>query len=445
LNNRLISKIRKLSRRLSLWPVLRVVLVAWLLLCLMAACQHQPSFSIITEPPVTDPSTTASSPATTPVQTTTSGETTTDRTTSGTTPDTTPATTATSASTATTGTSAEPTGSTTLATTTTLTPTKQPTGPTSGTPAPTPTRKPTATPALTPASTTAATTAPAASGFPYKNYGTFFRDDYGQNSSIISSEDGGIQIDCGCAPHGVALIRVDSIPADHRCKVIVTANGSSYQYDILYRGRFLGLPLQLGNGSYKVTVYEEIATDSFSSRFACNFSVELASGLKPFTASSLMCDFSRGSACVQKAGSLCSGINTATGRVDAVYRWIVANIDYDRVLAGSITSGQVKTYVPNPDTTYNTRKGICFDYAALMCAMLRSQGIPTRLIVGQTALGYHAWNEVYFAGTGWVIVASFSWQEISGSGWVMFDTTFAAGGMTPESIQGTVRTKQKTY
>ena len=201
----------------------------------------------------------------------------------------------------------------------------------------------------------------------------------------------------------------------------------------------------MGDGSYKVTIYEEVAETSYTARFATTFNVVLASSLKPFTASSIMCDFSRSSACVQKANSLCSGITTETGRVDAVYRWIVANIDYDRDLANSITSGEIKTYLPDPDRTYLTRKGICFDYASLMCAMLRSQGIPTRLVVGQTPLGYHAWNEVYFAGQGWVTVASYRWQEISGSGWVLLDATFAAGGMTPESIQNTTHTKQKVY
>ena len=158
-----------------------------------------------------------------------------------------------------------------------------------------------------------------------------------------------------------------------------------------------------------------------------------------------MSDFSQSSALVGKAGNLTSGIGTQNGQVEAVYNWIVANVAYDRDLANSITSGQVSVYVPDPSSTYSTRKGICFDYASLMCAMLRSQGIPTRLIVGSTPLGYHAWNEVFFEGTGWVVVASFSWKLIDGTGWVLFDSTFAAGGMSPEKIQSTTHTKQKTY
>ena len=158
-----------------------------------------------------------------------------------------------------------------------------------------------------------------------------------------------------------------------------------------------------------------------------------------------MVDFSRNSNSVTTAASISSGINTTTGRVEAVYNWIVSNIEYDEELAAAITSGQVSVYVPDPERTYNTRKGICFDYAALMCAMLRSQGIPTRLVMGQTPQGYHAWNEVYFAGTGWVVIANFNLQHISGSGWVKFDTTFAAGGLSPQAIRDINHIKQKTY
>ena len=50
------------------------------------------------------------------------------------------------------------------------------------------------------------------------------------------------------------------------------------------------------------------------------------------------------------------------------------------------------------------KKGICFDYAALMTAMLRSQDIPTKLVVGYTGNLYHAWINVYLEGQGWVVI-----------------------------------------
>ncbi len=335
---------------------------------------------------------------------------------------------------------ATPPANTTAKATPTAKPTKKPAA------TATPTIKPTKTPTSTPIPTTPPTQAPSNS-FPAKNYGTFFRDNYGQNSSVTASTEaeGGISVDTGSTPYGVLLIRVDSIAADKRCKAIISEGGSSYQYDILDRGKYVGIPLQLGNGSYQLNVYEGLGGDSYASKWSFTFSVSLASSLKPYTASSIMSDFSRGSGCVGKANSLCSGIGTSTGKVDAVYSWIVNNISYDRALASSISNKQITTYVPDPDRTYSSRKGICFDYASLMCAMLRSQGIPTRLIVGSTSLGYHAWNEVFFEGKGWVVVASFEWQQIDGSDWVLFDSTFAAGGMSGSEIQNTTHTKQKTY
>ena len=69
-----------------------------------------------------------------------------------------------------------------------------------------------------------------------------------------------------------------------------------------------------------------------------------------------------------------------------------------------------------------TRKGICFDYASLMSALLRSQGIPTKLVVGYSGTAYHAWISVYLDEAGWVdnII------EFDGKDWSLMDPTLAA-------------------
>ena len=53
-----------------------------------------------------------------------------------------------------------------------------------------------------------------------------------------------------------------------------------------------------------------------------------------------------------------------------------------------------------------TGKGICFDYASLAASMLRSQGIPTKIIFGYVAPDnlYHAWNMFYTEEKGWTKV-----------------------------------------
>ena len=67
--------------------------------------------------------------------------------------------------------------------------------------------------------------------------------------------------------------------------------------------------------------------------------------------------------------------------IAAIYNYVIENIQYDFDKAASVQSG----YLPDIDETLNTKKGICFDYAALMTAMLRVQRIPTKLVVAMPA------------------------------------------------------------
>ena len=63
---------------------------------------------------------------------------------------------------------------------------------------------------------------------------------------------------------------------------------------------------------------------------------------------------------------------------------------------------------------------------ALAAAMLRSQGIPTKIIFGYVAPNglYHAWNMFYTEKEGWVTVEFRTEPER----WNRIDLTFAANG-----------------
>ena len=78
------------------------------------------------------------------------------------------------------------------------------------------------------------------------------------------------------------------------------------------------------------------------------------------------------------------------------------------------------------DAVMQRKKGICFDYAALMTAMLRSQGIPTKLVFGYTG----AWILVYSTQAGWVDTAS----SFSKNAQKLMDPTFASTGRSSKSI-----------
>ncbi len=202
-------------------------------------------------------------------------------------------------------------------------------------------------------------------------------------------------------------------------KVLVYFNGGSnyYQYSISGNGSYVTLPLQSGSGSYRVRFMENISGNSYAE--LC--STELSASVKGYghlLYPNQYASYTRSSAAVAKAKSLCANATSNAQKVDLIYRYVTSNIKYDYSKASNIRAG----YLPNVDNTLSIKKGICFDYAALMVAMCRSQGIPTKLVIGNTSVGYHAWNEIY-----------------TGS-WKRYDATFAAAGQTAG-----IYTPQKYY
>ena len=99
-------------------------------------------------------------------------------------------------------------------------------------------------------------------------------------------------------------------------------------------------------------------------------------------------------------------------------------------------------YVPDPDATLASGTGICFDYASLGAAMLRSLGIPCQVITGYVSPDdvYHAWNMVYIDGE-WISVEI----SIKPNSWTRVDLTFAASGAASTIGDGTSYTDRYTY
>ena len=112
--------------------------------------------------------------------------------------------------------------------------------------------------------------------------------------------------------------------------------------------------------------------------------------------------------------------------VQNVYNYIISRFTYDYDKAKSVQSG----YLPVVDEIYKSNTGICFDYAAVMATMLRSQRIPTRLEVGYMGEQYHAWISTYIKDVGWVngII------EFDGTDWNLMDPTFASTSKSPQKF-----------
>ncbi len=114
------------------------------------------------------------------------------------------------------------------------------------------------------------------------------------------------------------------------------------------------------------------------------------------------------------------------GKVEKIYDFVVGNLTYDTQKAANVKSG----YLPVLDSVLSSKKGICFDYAALMAGMLRSQGVPCKLIVGYAGTAYHAWISVWTEEEGWIDGAIY----FDGKEWHRMDPTFASANGGSESI-----------
>ncbi len=232
----------------------------------------------------------------------------------------------------------------------------------------------------------------------------------GNNGAALKNN--GCEIDTSKASSGTIRVRQNGNPT--KVKVLVYFNGSSkyYQYTIPTNNTWTSIPLQSGSGTYKVRFMKQVNGNSYSQMYSVTFQAGMQNANSAYLNPSQYVVYNSGSACVAKAKSLVAGAGSDAQKVSKIYSYIVNNISYDYDKMKNLPSG----YLPNPDSTLSSRKGICFDYAALMAAMLRSQGVACKLVIGNADGQYHAWNMVYVNG-----------------GWQLYDPTFGAAGQRASS------------
>lgn len=231
--------------------------------------------------------------------------------------------------------------------------------------------------------------------------------------------EGNVKIDLSCTSQGYVAV---SVVAEHRLKFQVIKEDITYTYDLHSDGTPSILPLQSGNGTYMFRVMENVQDTKYAMLYSCEAQVELDDDFQPFLRPNDYAPYKEDSACVKKGTELVAGCEDSLGVVTAIFDYITANVVYDQEKAATVQSG----YLPVPDETLESGKGICFDYASLAASMLRSQGIPCKVIFGYVSPDdlYHAWNMFYTDETGWVTVD----YQVSGDDWNRLDLTFAANG-----------------
>lgn len=236
-------------------------------------------------------------------------------------------------------------------------------------------------------------------------------------SGTLVQKNGKVVLDYSNAADGYIMVKY--LGSNQKVKTQITGqSGTTYTYNQSLNGDYDVFVLSDGSGSYKIAVYENISGTSYSTAFSYTINVTLKDEFAPFLRSNKYVNYSAASKVVAKAAELCKDQTTTTAKIKAVYTYVIGNYSYDYALAKSVKSG----YVPDLDKDFDSKTGICFDYAATMTAMLRSQGVPTKMIFGYTGSIYHAWINTYSSESGWVTGSIY----FNGKDWKLMDPTFAS-------------------
>ena len=231
-------------------------------------------------------------------------------------------------------------------------------------------------------------------------------------------------IDYSHTEDGYTMVKYTA-KTDKRLKVQVKGPTTTYTYNLPV-GEWTVFPLSDGNGAYQIAVFENVSGTKYALVLSLIRNMTLTDEFAPFLRPNQYVDYAASDETVAKAAELTKDVTDPLKKVEAVYDYVVTTLTYDKEKAATVKSG----YLPVLDEVLKEKKGICFDYASLMTGMLRSQGVPCKLVVGYAGTAYHAWISVWTEESGWVDGVIF----FDGKAWQRMDPTFASSGKQSKAI-----------
>ncbi|MBR3742488.1 MAG: transglutaminase domain-containing protein [Clostridia bacterium] len=173
----------------------------------------------------------------------------------------------------------------------------------------------------------------------------------------------------------------------HPMKLRVTKDGVTLTYNLNTDGNFEVFPLQLGSGTYDISLFENVSGKKFSNAGKISVNVALSREDGAFLYPNQYVNYNELTKAVAVANELCAGKNEKE-TFALIQKYITENYAYDFIKSVTVPAGEL----PDIDGCYNKKMGVCQDLSALTVCMLRSQGIPARLIVGYADKNYHVWT-----------------------------------------------------
>ena len=206
-----------------------------------------------------------------------------------------------------------------------------------------------------------------------------------------TKQDQKLKLDISNSSEGYFMAKV-SKRTSKKLKLRVVIKNTTLDYDMPNTGEYIVVPLQMGSGKYKVSLYENTSGKKYAAAGTITLNAQLKREDGAFLYPNLYVNYNKGTKAVAQADSLCEGkSNKDAFSAVCVY---MKSFGYDYVKAINIKPGML----PDIEGSWEKRMGVCQDLAAIMCCMLRTQGIPARLVIGYADKNYHAWTETTISG-----------------------------------------------
>ncbi|MBP3453661.1 MAG: transglutaminase domain-containing protein [Clostridia bacterium] len=199
-------------------------------------------------------------------------------------------------------------------------------------------------------------------------------------------QNGGLTIDASHADEGYIMVKGPK--TDKRLKFRVKFGDQTLDYDLNGKGEYEVVPLQLGNGNYNCTLYKNVSGKKYAQEGKVGIKANMADPNTAFLFPNQYVNYSPDSPAVLKSAELCAGMTSQQEIFDTIFNFMKTGFVYDYVKMVTVKPGMM----PDIDDCFEKRMGICQDLAAVGACMLRVQGIPARLMIGNLENGmYHAW------------------------------------------------------
>ena len=186
-----------------------------------------------------------------------------------------------------------------------------------------------------------------------------------------------------------------------RLKLVVSKDGTELTYDLKNDGTREVFPLQLGDGQYEIALYENVSGNKYCNGGTIYLSNKMKDPNSPFLKPNQYVNYGQDDDVVAKAHELCG--DDIKSSYEAICKYIRTSFAYDYIKAVTVKPGML----PDIGKSFAKHMGICQDLAGITVAMMRSCGIPSRLVIGWADKNYHAWVETFIDGV-----------------WKRFDPTF---------------------